>query len=181
MSELTVRFHGDGTVELAGLPAWVVQALGELPELASPVQEGPARDRLFPNPSDDEAQNEEWERMVVPELFALLVSAQEVVQQDLARLAPPREPFGGWTLRLPPDHTQAWISALNAARLNVASRHALSQPELEGEADVEDDVRDAARRIVDLYGLFQSILIRGVAPPPPDEDDDPDPLDPYLD
>ena len=34
MSELTVGFHDDGTVELAGLPSWVVQALGELPELA---------------------------------------------------------------------------------------------------------------------------------------------------
>lgn len=133
----------DGALSIEGLFPLHVAALVEVPELLD-KPEGEARRRLFPEPSHDEKQKAEWERLVRPELFALLASAREILLRDL-RGVEPAEPLGGvprWNVTIPAQHVNAWISALNAARLALGAQHGV-----ESEEDLHPDLEEKDGKI----------------------------------
>jgi hypothetical protein len=133
----------DGSAAIEGLFPLHVAALVEVPELIDrPL--GDVRRRLFPEPSDEARQKEDWDRLVRPELFALLASAREIVLRDLKGLAP-SEPLGRvprWSVTVPAQHVNAWISALNAARLALGAQHGV-----ESEEDLHPDLEEKDGRI----------------------------------
>ena len=69
----------DGSVLLAGLAPAFVHVLHELPSLLETEEDEAIHERLFPYPSDDPDERKEWERLVHPDLFALVRSAREIV------------------------------------------------------------------------------------------------------
>jgi len=159
--------HADGRVTFEGLMPLYVSVLLELPDLLRPEVPDPVRDRLYPDPSDDEEQRKDWERLVRPELFALVASAREIVQRDLARLAPD-DPFQGiprWRVEIPGKHVNAWISGINAARLSLGALHSIEteedlRPDLEPrEGRAEIDERTLAILKINVLAELQYLLI----------------------
>ena len=76
MSEPVFRWLDDGTLTVRSVDPWLANVLLEVPDLLGPDQPPKVERRLFPLPSDDEEIQEDWSRLVAPELFALLASAR---------------------------------------------------------------------------------------------------------
>lgn len=168
-----------------------------LPHLAAGEDLGPrALDRLYPSPlaSDvlaDEgtlAQIEDWDELIRPELAQSFAAARAVVEADLARgetLAPGSfdeddpllEEFenAGFPYELPPlhrvlvpyEHTEAWYSTLNQARLLMNEEYQLAASEdrhlaksLGAEVGGQDRLLLIAQ--YEMYSVVQSILVDNV-------------------
>jgi hypothetical protein len=176
------RRHDDGSVRIEGLFPLHVAALVEVPELLDNPT-GEVRQRLFPEPSDEATQKEEWERFVRPELFALLASAREILLRDLKGLeaAEPRAGVPRWSITVPAQHVNAWISALNAARLALGAQHGVESeqdlhPDLEEkDGKIEIDERTFAIVKISVLADLQAMLIldglpEGERPPRTEEE-----------
>ncbi len=177
-----VKRGEDGSVRIESLFPLHVAALVEVPELLD-KPEGDVRRRLFPEPSDDAKQKDEWDRLVRPELFALLASAREILVRDLRALEP-AEPLGGvprWNVSVPAQHVNAWISALNAARLALGAAHGVESeqdlhPDLEEkDGKIELDERTFAVVKINVLADLQALLIldglpEGERPPRKEEE-----------
>jgi hypothetical protein len=172
----------DGTVAVDGILPLLVASLIEVPELLE-KPEGPVRRRLFPEPSDEKRQRAEWARLVHPDLFALLASAREIVERDLKGLEPGAS-FQGiprWRLEIPPQHVNAWISALNAARLALGALNGIESevdlhPDLIAKGEkIEIDERTLAVIKINVLAELQQLLIldglpEGERPRAPEEE-----------
>jgi hypothetical protein len=172
----------DGSVGLLGISPLYLKALSDVPGLLE-KPEGKVRERLFPEPSDEAKQREEWERLVRPELFALVASAREILERDMKGLEP-AEPLAGvplWRVEIPAQHVNAWISALNAARLALGALHGVEnsmdlRPDLvEKDGEIEIDERTLAVLEINALADLQWILImrglpEGERPRAPEEE-----------
>ena len=182
----------DGSLRLSELAPWFVGVLVQLPDLLDSDQPEAVSQRLYPDPSDDKEIQETWDKYVRPELFALVATAREIVLQDIGnlRLGTDPDPRGEDTELLPPGlamcsldipgkHVQAWISALNVARLTLSTRFELedmdmTEPDDDDELDEEEDDENVfdMRRIaiaqVHLLGFLQQMLVEEENPPPSD-------------
>jgi hypothetical protein len=109
--------HEDGVVFEDLAPFYVV-VLMEVPELLAPDAPDEVKRRLYPMPSDDADAQEEWRRLVHPELFALIASARDIMRRDLSALEQRREPgaMPAWRVEIPAAHVEAWISGPGSAR-----------------------------------------------------------------
>ncbi len=159
----------DGSIRLESLDPWLVVILREIPTLLDPDQPDAARRRLYSLPSDDEEQAREWERLVHPELFALVATAQEVVRRDLDEIEMDEE---GGRITIPAKHVNVWISALNVARLTLGSVHEFDEDDMEGLEPTGYSDRDMARVKVYLMGWLQQMLIEAVHPFPEEEEEE---------
>ena len=65
-----------------------------------------------------------------PELRRLFQSATETVAADLQQLNGNEKPFANCTLRIPTEHADAWLNALNQARLVIAAKNNFNEGEL---------------------------------------------------
>ncbi|MHC4957806.1 MAG: DUF2017 family protein [Planctomycetota bacterium] len=171
MSAPILTREEDGGLRFSNLAPWFVSVLLELPRLLEKDQDELVKERLYPAPTDDEDENEEWKRLVHPELFALLASARAIVVKDLGGLVPSEEadPLGTWTMLIVPEHVNAWISALNAARLAIGAGNEIEEEDMNDESpdvDAWDDKRVAVAKI-HLLGWLQQMIIEDQAPPPP--------------
>jgi hypothetical protein len=154
----------DGGVELRDWPSWAARVLDEVPVLSDPaLPRGAAHDRIFPTAAatKDTAQADEWRRNVHPELFALFASAREIVSKDLA--ASDRGPRGKLRrLTIPHKHLEGWISALQTARLHLASVFGVDADAMRAPLDqLPDEQRGVVLRI-DLLAELQYHMVRGV-------------------
>ncbi len=115
-----------------GLTPASVETLKGVPMLLE-SNDARVRDRLLPETcgkDDDEAQ---WRRHAVPELERLFLSRAQVVRRDLAGL----RKLAGTDLQIlliPNAHGNAWLAALNAARLALYVMNDLTAEHLEGDA-----------------------------------------------
>ena len=168
--------NADGSVIVHDLAPAFVHVLRELPSLLDPNQPDAVKARLFPLPTDDDEANEDWERLVHPDLFALLASARAIVIKDLASLGPADQDamFADWELTIPARHVEAWLSALNAGRLTLGTLHDLDEAAMnEDEPPAEWTERQTAVAKVFVLGWIQQLILEDVSPTPeqPEEDD----------
>ena len=176
----TVTRMSDGGIRLDELAPWFVGVLLELPDLLHSNQPEEVSKRLYPDPSDDEQQKKDWEKFVRPELFALVATAREIVMKDIGGMGPTRfdeEDEGGlalWSIDIPAEHLQGWISALNVARLTLSEKFKVEDGDMAEPDDEEldddeierlDEKRFAVARI-HLLGWLQQMLIEEESPPP---------------
>jgi Domain of unknown function (DUF2017) len=165
----------DGSLAFVNLEPWLAAILFELPGLLHPDQPDAVKDRLYPYPADEEEAKDEWRRLVHPDLFALIASARDVVQHDLARveLGDPDDEDGGSRLVIPHKHIAAWISAVNAARLTLAAANDIEQDEMdqahEGFPESLGPEKIIAITRINLLGWVQEMLILAESPPPPED------------
>ena len=166
--------RSDGSLVLENLVPPLLNELLELPGLLAPDQPDEVQRRLYPSPSDDEELEETWRKHVRPELFALVASAREIVTRDLGGLELVDEETFLWRMEIPETHINAWLSALQVARLTLGSLHEIEEPELELELDDDDeddepeewDEKRAAVARIGLLGWLQSMIVEEQNPPP---------------
>ena len=91
----------------------------------------------------------------------LVIPSSTVVERDLVSLKPGRL---GSRLTIPAQHANAWISALNAARLALGAVHEVTATDMESEDEPPLDERGWAILRIHLYAWLQATLI-DAAPP----------------
>jgi len=146
---MEIRRHGD-CIEISELDPFLAELLRQVPESTNAEGVEGAKERLF-SPPAAESEGEicaEWKVYVEPELRRLFETATQTVACDLQQLNGSTKPFANCTLRIPARNTDAWLNALNQARLVIAAKYNFS------EADLCDHYRSPIGSRRDL-GLFQ--------------------------
>jgi hypothetical protein len=152
------------TVALAQLNEVCCELLRQIVSSAEPGENGPARARLFPTPTGgrEVGADRDWREYVEPDLRRLFQDALDVVAEDVKRLAPEGRKQG-YALRIPVKNLEAWIHALNQARLAIAAREEFSERDMSGSVPVEGDARALALFQVHFYGFLQECFLRELA------------------
>ena len=105
--------------------------------------------------------NPEWKMYVEPELRRLFQSATETVADDLEQLNGDEKTFANRTLRIPAKHSDAWLSALNQARLVIAAKNNFTENELNDHfRSPIGSRRDLSLFQVNFYGFLQEFILR---------------------
>ena len=146
---MEIRRHGD-CIEISELDPFLAELLRQVPESTNAEGVEGAKERLFSPPAADSEPEicAEWKLYVEPELRRLFETATQTVASDLQQLNGSTKPFANCTLRIPARNSDAWLNALNQARLVIAAKYNFS------EADLCDHYRSPIGSRRDL-GLFQ--------------------------
>ncbi len=154
---MQVTRNEDGSFTLGEIEPPLDLLLQAIPGAADPGDNSAARRRLYPDPAADETLVEEWAEYVRPGLEEVFRDASNVVETDLKQLDE------GGTLAIAPAHVEAWLSALNQARLVLAARHEITEADMERPvAHLVEEGRDLALFQIHLYGFLQECLVRGL-------------------
>ena len=148
MRHLRVHAVNEKQLRITGLDTVLCDCLQLLPDILEQRDASAAHHRLFPDPvPGDIATNDDWHRLIGPELRHLFVAAGETVARDLTALQPDPKNETQWQLTFPAEHLAAWLSALNQARLILGELHQVTEDDMNS-ADLD------LRRPKDL-ALFQ--------------------------
>jgi hypothetical protein len=152
-------------LEIAELDPFLAELLRQIPTSTDPEGIPAAEQRLFSRPvakSGGEACKE-WKLYVEPELRKLFHSATEIVAGDLQQLNGNERTFANRTLRIPTKHADAWLSALNQARLVIAAKNNFTDGELcDHYRSPIGSRRDLSLFQVNFYGFIQEFILREV-------------------
>jgi hypothetical protein len=152
-------------IEISELDPFLAELLRQIPASANPEGVPAAEERLFSPPA---GQNEkeicaEWKLYVKPELRQLFQTAAEIVAADLKQLSGNEEMFANRTLLIPSKHTDAWLNALNQARLVIAAKCRFTDAELcDHYRSPIGSRRDLSLFQVNFYGFLQEFILREV-------------------
>lgn len=140
------------------LSAGTVETLKGVPMLLE-SSDARVRARLMPETCEDATAEEHWRQHAVPELERLFLSRAQLVRRDLGSLR--KMPKSSNQLLLIPDgHTNAWLAALNAARLALFVLNDLTAEHMEPEAfDVVTPKQREALLRIHLLAEMQSVLL----------------------
>ncbi len=150
-------------LEISELDPFLAELLRQIPESAKPEGVAAAEERLFSLPAApaDTDLCAEWKLYVEPELRRLFHSATETVSADLKTLNGCTKPFANCTLRIPTANAEAWLSALNQARLVIASKYAFTDGELSDHyRSPIGSRRDLGLFQVNFYGFLQEFILQ---------------------
>lgn len=149
------------TIALEEIDGLIAELLRQIPASADPTGSDAATQRLYPTLTEgrEPEADADWREYVEPGLRELFLDAVSLVREDLKDF-PAKEPGEYRTLRLPVKHLDAWIHALNQARLALAARHDFAERELEHEIPTEGGERAFALFQVHFYGLLQEFFLR---------------------
>lgn len=166
--------------------------VAELPATASGEKfDESAKERLYPSPVDPEtpadeeslSQAEDWDSYIKPELEELFSSARKTVEEDLGRVETvsaadflPPEEIEDWIselpdlrrVRVPLEHTEAWYSTLNQARLlmneefDIASSGERLAARMAENPDEVDQERFLLVAQYELYSAVQIMLVEHI-------------------
>jgi len=129
------------------------------------------RDRLLPETCSDDEDEAHWRAHAVPELERLFLSRAQVVRRDLATVAQlPRSTNS--MLLIPDEHVNAWLAALNAARLALYVLNDMTEEHMteEGLRNATPKQQEAALRI-ELLAAMQGVLLGDFDEHPGDDDE----------
>lgn len=147
------------TLEVSGLGFLEGAILWRLAAAADPRGSAAAEERLASSPTGgvQPERDEDWKEHVLPELQTLFSSAVEIVRTDLV---------GSWlspgtdaSVRVPVRHVEAWLIALNQARLALAARHGLTEETMTKRPPENLEPGTIARLFVDFFGGLQQLLL----------------------
>ncbi|MBA2586689.1 MAG: DUF2017 family protein [Chthoniobacterales bacterium] len=152
-------------LELRDLDPFLAELLRQIP--ASTKAEGveSAERRLFSEPAaaSEKELCAEWKVYVQPELRRLFGNATGIVIADLEQLASNEKPFANCTLRIPTRNGEAWLNALNQARLAIAAKFDFTESELSDHyRSPLGSRRDLSLFQVNFYGFLQEWILREV-------------------
>lgn len=164
--------------------------VSELPAASDGESFSPsARERLFPSlfspetllNEDTQSHLEDWEEFVKPDLKDSFDDARNQIVQDIAEVETvdiekmsEAEPTNTEEtisqlkrLRVPLDHTEAWYSVLNQARIMMNEEFDLAQsddrqlPQSQSDESIDQE-RFVLLAQYELYSVIQSILVDNV-------------------
>ena len=148
-------------LQISDLDPFLAELLRQIP--ASTNSEGApgAEARLFSRPSTEKEICAEWKSYVEPELRRLFRSSTETVAEDLAQLNGNEKSLRNRTLTIPFEHADAWLNALNQARLVIAQKCKFSDEELnDHDRSPLGSRRDLSLFQVNFYGFLQEFILR---------------------
>ena len=155
------------TLEISELDPFLAELLRQIPESTKPDGTEAAERRLFSLPAEPNETElcAEWKLYVEPELRRLFRSATEIVTADLEALNGHTKSFANCTLRIPTKNAEAWLSALNQARLVIASKFAFTEAELcDHYRSPIGSRRDLSLFQVNFYGFLQEFILSELEP-----------------
>lgn len=151
----------DDTLQIADVDPFLAELLRQIPASANPEGVDGAEGRLFSSPSDEQELCAEWKSYVEPELRRLFRTATETVALDLAQLNGNEKSLRNRTLNIPFEHADAWLNALNQARLVIAAKYKFSDDELnDHDRSPIGSRRDLGLFQVNFYGFLQEFILR---------------------
>lgn len=159
---MEIRRQGD-MLEISELDPFLAELLRQIPDSTNPEGAPAAEERLYSVPGDpeDHALCSEWKLYVEPELRRLFRSATETVGEDLKMLNGSTKPFANCVLRIPTKNSEAWLSALNQARLVIASKYAFTDGELcDHYRSPIGSRRDLGLFQINFYGFLQEFILQ---------------------
>ncbi len=154
--------NGD-TLQISEIDPFLAELLRQIPESADPSGVEAAERRIYSLPADSSEREiiEEWKLYVQPELRRLFQTANETVAADLQQLNGKQKPFANCSLRIPRDHSEAWLNALNQARLVIASKYGFEENELSDHyRSPIGSRRDLSLFQVNFYGFLQEFILQ---------------------
>ena len=112
-------------IEISELDPFLAELLRQIPASAKTEGAPAAEQRIFSPPINGKEAElcAEWKMYVEPELRRLFQTATQTVGADLEQLNGNEESLANRTLRIPTKHADAWLSALNQARLVIAAKN----------------------------------------------------------
>ena len=149
------------TLRISDLDPFLAELLRQIPTSTNPEGAPDAEARLFSRPSTEKELCAEWKNYVEPELHRLFRSAIQTVAADLTQLNGNEKSLRNRTLRIPFEHADAWLNALNQARLVIAEKYKFSDEELnDHERSPIGSRRDLGLFQVNFYGFLQEFILR---------------------
>jgi hypothetical protein len=150
-------------IELCELDPFLAELLRQIPASTKSGGVQAAEQRLFSAPTmekESEASSE-WKLYVEPGLRRLFQTATETVAGDLEQLNGNDKSLANCTLRIPSKHADAWLSALNQARLVIAAKNNFTETELNDHCHSPvGSRRDLSLFQVNFYGFLQEFILR---------------------
>ena len=150
-------------LEISEIDPFLAELLRQIPASTSVENSTAARTRIFSSPVGEEHKEicAEWKVYVQPELQRLFHSATDTVAADLEQLDSSEKPFANRTLVIPATHADAWLNALNQARLAIAARNDFTESELgDNYRSPIGSRRDLSLFQVNFYGFIQEFILR---------------------
>jgi hypothetical protein len=151
-------------IEISELDPFLAELLRQIPASTNPEGLEAAEQRLFSSPTTNGKETEicaEWKLYVEPELRRLFQTATETVSADLEQLNGNEKKLGNRTLCIPSKHADAWLNALNQARLVIAAKYNFTDGELgEHFRSPIGSRRDLSLFQVNFYGFLQEFILR---------------------
>lgn len=150
----------EGGLRLSEIDRGIMSILREAPDTADPRGDSRALDRLYPRPTNDveEEMNDDWNEYVQPDLQHLFESANQTMRRDLDAAVTEED---GSAVEVPPEHFDAWLCALNQARLVLAARYKVGESDMNEEiSGGPHDARAFALLQIHLFGFIQENIIR---------------------
>ena len=153
------RRHSSDAFELCDIHPLFAELLAELPRAAA--RHDNARARIYPDPfqsSDSPVDgSDDWREHVHPELERLFAASRETVSADLGSArggpAPNR-------CLIPRAHIDAWLNALNQARLVIVEENKFGERELSGVEQPDLATRRGLSLLkVHFYAHLQELLV----------------------
>ena len=144
----------------------MAELLRQIPASTNPEGAPAAERRLFSSPAEGSEKElcSEWKLYVEPELRGLFRSATETVAADLEQLNGKQKPFANRTLRIPRRHADAWLNALNQARLVITAKYNFTDRELcDHYRSPIGSRRDLSLFQVNFYGFIQEFILREIS------------------
>ena len=155
--------RNNGAFEISEIDPFLAELLRQIPASTKTESVPAAERRLFSAPAvpDEKELCAEWKIYVEPELRRLFQSATETVESDLRQLGDNDKPFANCTLRIAHEHTDAWLNALNQARLAIAAKYDFTEEELcDHYRSPIGSRRDLSLFQVNFYGFLQEFILR---------------------
>ena len=150
-------------LEISELDPFLAELLRQIPESTNTDGIENAHLRIFssPAPASEREICAEWKLYVEPELRRLFRSATETVAADLQQLNGSTKPFANCTLRIPTENAEAWLNALNQARLVIAAKYDFTDRELcDHYRSPIGSRRDLGLFQVNFYGFLQEFILQ---------------------
>ncbi len=145
----------DGRLTLRGVEAAVAFCLLQVPTILARRDAPEVRKRLHPDAAhDDPDRNAEWHRLMDGELAHLFEAAGRTLEQDLSSLDGHRG-----EVAFPAAHLQAWLSAINQARIVLAQLHHFDAADMSRLELAAGDPRRAALAEVQILGYVLQVLV----------------------
>jgi hypothetical protein len=150
-------------IEISELDPFLAELLRQIPSSANTEGVPAAEQRIFSLPINGKETEmcAEWKMYVEPELRRLFQTATQTVGVDLEQLNGNEQSLTNRTLRIPTKHSDAWLSALNQARLVIAAKNNFTELELSDHLRSPiGSRRDLSLFQVNFYGFLQEFILR---------------------
>ena len=150
-------------IEISELDPFLAELLRQIPASANTEGASAAEQRIFSPPVNGKETElcAEWKMYVEPELRRLFQTATQTVGADLEQLNGNEKSLASRTLRIPTKHADAWLSALNQARLVIAVKNNFTELELNDHLRSPiGSRRDLSLFQVNFYGFLQEFILR---------------------